>query len=279
MILSWLGRCRLVHKLGQEQLPLGSTDAYRVPDLLAVFENAGRVIPVLIEVKTTDVSDPNTLNLGALSINRKYLPYAELLNLPILVAWRHRGFWALFEMRHASLSQMNYSIDFSTAMQENLLGVLAGDFSYRLVPGTRLKMRIRKLTEPDPETGGFDGEIQDVHFVNSIGKSIPNIPHLSSLFMFWDNETELVEDGNDIVQSFVVSDTRVVEFASRTLRQIVRAFAAIHKSRVSWRSIAHDVKHLGHDSGRLRALVEEGSKHGVISNIWNFRPRTAPSFL
>ena|SRR5690349_5244466 len=37
LILSWLGQCRLVHKLGQEQLPLNSSKGYRVPDLLAVF--------------------------------------------------------------------------------------------------------------------------------------------------------------------------------------------------------------------------------------------------
>jgi len=38
VILSWLGKCSLVHRLHQEQLPLGSTDEYRVPDLVAVFE-------------------------------------------------------------------------------------------------------------------------------------------------------------------------------------------------------------------------------------------------
>src|SRR5687768_16699842 len=53
LILSWLGRCRLIHKLGQEQLPHSSTRTYRVPDLLVVFEYEGRAVPTLIEVKTT----------------------------------------------------------------------------------------------------------------------------------------------------------------------------------------------------------------------------------
>src|ERR1700720_3012437 len=53
LILSWLGNCRLIHKLGQEQLPLSSIDQYRVPDLLVVFDYDDRPLPVLIEVKTT----------------------------------------------------------------------------------------------------------------------------------------------------------------------------------------------------------------------------------
>ena len=38
-----------------------------------------------------------------------------------------------------------------------------------------IRMRIVKLSEPDAE-GGFDGEIQDVHFENAAGERIPNIP-------------------------------------------------------------------------------------------------------
>jgi hypothetical protein len=98
---------------------------------------------LLIEVKTTEPSDPTTLDLGTLSVNRKYLPYAELLGLPMLVAWTNRGLWTLFEMRHAQLAEVNYKIDFATAMKENLLSMLGGDFSYRLAPGTRIRMRIR----------------------------------------------------------------------------------------------------------------------------------------
>jgi hypothetical protein len=279
LILSWLGKCRLVHKLGQEQLPLNSSYAYRVPDLLAVFEHEGKLIPVLIEVKTTEPSDPTTLELGTLTLNWKYLAYAELLGLPMLVAWKHRGLWTLFEMRHAQLATVNYKIDFGSALKENLLGMLAGDFSYHLAPGTEIRMRIRKLTQPDPETDDFEGEVLDVHFANPAGEPIPSIRHLWSLFMFWDNEAEVVDEGDDVVQRFVVPDVRQAEFASRTLSQIVHAFAGLQGSQVSWRSIVHDTEHLAHDTGRMRALVEEGARYGVITDIWNLRPRSSPSFL
>jgi hypothetical protein len=279
LILSWLGRCRLVHKLGQEQLPLNSSDSYRVPDLLAVFEYNGNPIPVLIEVKTTEPSDPASLEFGTLRLNQKYLAYAALLGIPMLIAWRHRGFWTLFEMRHAQLAVVNYKIDFDDALKENLLGMLAGDFSYRLAPGTRFRMRIHKLTQPDPETGDFRGKVLDAQFANPSGEPIPNIRHLWSLFMFWENEVELVDEGSDVVQSFVVPDIKRAEFASRTLSQVVHAFAGLRGSQVSWRAIIHDSEHLAHDTGRMRALVEEGARHGIITDIWNLYPQSSPSFL
>ena len=141
-------------------------------------------------------------------------------------------------------------------------------------------MRIRKLTQTDPRTGGFDGEIIDPHIENAAGDRVPNIPHLSSLFMYWENDVELVDEGSDVVQSFVVSDTGRAEFASRTLSQLVHSFAGLGGSPVSWRAIVHDTTgHLAHDIGRLRALVDEGARYGVITDILNFHPRHVPSFV
>src|SRR5205085_9658489 len=91
LLVTWLGRCRLIHKLGQEQLPLSSTDTYRVPDFLAIFEQNDNLIPVLVEVKTTDRMDVEGLNATTLSLKPHYLRYAEALGLPMLIAWRIAG--------------------------------------------------------------------------------------------------------------------------------------------------------------------------------------------
>jgi hypothetical protein len=48
VICAWLGRCRLIHKLDQQEAPVSSRDIYQVADLLAAFDTAG---PFLIEVK------------------------------------------------------------------------------------------------------------------------------------------------------------------------------------------------------------------------------------
>ena len=52
LLLSWLGRCKLVHGLVQNQYPPASKQEYQVPDLYAVFDSPGGPIPVLIEVKS-----------------------------------------------------------------------------------------------------------------------------------------------------------------------------------------------------------------------------------
>ena len=178
LILNWLGRCTLVHRLGQEQLPLSSTDAYRVPDLLAVFDYEGRLVPTLIEVRTTGDAAGEPRLQGTLDIKPHAFRYADLVGLPLLVAWRNGALWTLFEAKRAQLAVSNYRIDFKKALIENLLGLLAGDFAYRLLPGSAIRMAITKTSEPDPETGGFNGVIRQVRFTNPAGEDVPNLPHL-----------------------------------------------------------------------------------------------------
>lgn len=270
LILSWLGKCRLVHKLGQEQLPLNSTDTYRIPDLLAAFDHDGKIIPVLIEVKST---------ASPVSLKPHYFRYAELLHLPMVIAWKHATFWTLFEMHHAGLATTNHKIDFSRAMEENLLGLLAGDISYSLAPGTEMQIRMEKLTSPDPQTGDFEVQIEDAYFVNPAGERVAEIPGLTSLFMFWENRAEAWDEGENLVQSFVVPEPRHAEFASRTLSQIVHAFAGLKASSVNWGAIIHDKEHQAHHSGRLQALVAEGARHGVITDVLHIKPHHSPLFL
>jgi Holliday junction resolvase len=55
-------KCKLVHKLEQEQYPLASSDKYQVPDLFAVFDYEGKEILVLIEVKSSSKNRCYTAN-------------------------------------------------------------------------------------------------------------------------------------------------------------------------------------------------------------------------
>ena len=89
VLLPWLGRCCLVHKLDQEENSDHSKRKYRVPDLLAIFDYGGRHIPVLIEVKSTDDS---TLSWQP-DYRDALCAYAAALRLPFLVAWRQKTFW------------------------------------------------------------------------------------------------------------------------------------------------------------------------------------------
>ncbi len=279
LILNWLGKCRLVHRLAQEQLPLSSTDTYRVPDLLAVFDFEGRMVPTLIEVKTTSDSGGGPRLQGTLQIKPHQFRYADLVGLPLLVAWRNGSLWTLFEAKRAKLAVKNYRIDFNTALKENLLGLLAGDFAYRLLPGTAIRMAITKTSEPDPKTGGFDGVIRRVWFTNPAGDEVPSLPHLSSLFLIWDDDVIIEDVGGEVIQSFVIQETQGMDFASLTFGKVVHALADLAGKQVDWQRIVHDAGHLAHDVDRVRQLVTEGAKHGILEALFKQRPLTIPKFL
>lgn len=142
-------------------------------------------------------------------------------------------------------------------------------------------MRIVKESEPDAD-GGFVGQIQDVHFENGSGKRIPNIPHLSSLFLFWDNDVEQFDEGDAIVQSFVVPEPEGasnIESGSTTFGSILRASAALRKRRPNLQAVIHNLSHWVHESEGFQLFLREAKKHGVVDSVIHQRPLTAPQFL
>lgn len=271
LLLSWLGKCELVHKLSQEQLPLGSTDEYRVPDLLAIFSHEGKSIPVLIEVKKTERPTLKNLKPG-------YLTYASALGLPMLIAWKHHTLWTLFEMRHASRAEVNYKIDISRAMTENMLMLLAGDFSYKVVPGTAIRMRLKKLSEPGTD-GSFTGEVTEAYFTNAAGTRIPDIPQLWHLLSLWQDEVEIVDEGSSVLQSFVIQETGSAEFASRTFTKMQQALTSLRGEEVDWRAVTHDLDHWAHKESQFRDLVARAATHGVLTDVHRCGPKHPPAFL
>jgi hypothetical protein len=90
MVLTWLGRCRLVHMLDQLQSPSTSRKTWRAPDLLAVFDYKGHNLHVLIEVKTTSYTN-NQLSWQP-AYRETLMRYAEMLKLPLLIARRFGTF-------------------------------------------------------------------------------------------------------------------------------------------------------------------------------------------
>jgi hypothetical protein len=100
------------------------------------------------------------------------------------------------------------------------------------------------------------------------------------MFNFWPNDVEISDDGDTVIQSFVISDTGpLAEFASRTLGRVVHAGGQLRQSKVNWGSIVHDMKHLAHDKGSFHAAVAEAAKYGVITDIMTLVPHTRPTFL
>ncbi|WP_223871785.1 hypothetical protein [Candidatus Dactylopiibacterium carminicum] len=144
VVCAWLGKCQLLHKLDQHQVPIASKQEFQVPDLLAKFSTQSSKFPVLIEVKSK--------NDKVLSFKPDYLKrlqnYADLVGMPLLVAWKFHSIWMLFEARHMKKADKNFNITLNTASQENLLGALAGDVAYKIGAGAGIHLRFRKDESP-----------------------------------------------------------------------------------------------------------------------------------
>jgi Holliday junction resolvase len=270
VVFHWLGQCRLVHKLDQFPYPPGVWEQYRVPDLLAVFDVRGQHYPVLIEVKT---SVDNTL-----SWKPDYLSslerYAGLLGLPLLVGWKHQTFWTLFETKHFRKATTNLKISFIDAMKQNLLGVLAGDFSFSFRPGTGMHMRMRKVKET---TDGLEGVIEEAYFSNADGRRHDGSGGVLQFFLCIDQEPSVVETDTEVLQSFIIPTDQQAEFAHRAMVTILSTFAEAHHG-FSWRQVLTQ-NQLPHLSGGPRQAAKNALDAGFLQFVIEQRPQTPPEFL
>lgn len=270
VIFHWLGRCKLVHKLDQFLYPPGSSANYRVPDLIAVFDVDGASVTVLIEVKKS--------LRPSLSWKPEYqaglLAYADLLGVPLLIAWKYRTFWTLFEARHLRKATKNLNISFSKAMSETLLGLLAGDFSFSFQAGVGMHLKMRKLKKTDD---GFDGVIEEAYFLNSRGERHTGAGGIMQLFACIDQEVVVKEDDMYVTQSFVVQEEGHAEFAHRALVTLLETFDEVSRP-VLWRQILYKDQ-LPLPPTSPQEVAKKALDAGFVRYILNIRPRTHPSFV
>lgn len=270
VILRWLGKCVLVHKLDQEEFPSESKPEFRVPDLLAVFLYGDKHVPAVIEVKTTDEDPLNWREdyLGALD------RYAAFLHVPLLVAWKHRTFWCLFESTHFKRAITNFKAQFEEVILENLMGVLAGDFSFSFRPGVALTMRIRKVQQTDT---GWETIIEETYFTNVDGEKVASAKGVLPLFLCIDQDVNLLDEGTHFIQNFIIKSEDQAEFASRALSKIFQVFTA-HDSEIDWRNLLQTAA-VPKMAKNFRVSAEAALKSRLVKMVVDQKPRTKPGFL
>ena len=288
MLLGWLGKCKLVHKLDQLQTPPESKSDYQVPDLLAIFEHNNKPIPVLIEVKSA--------KSNVLSWKPNYFEglkrYGQEIGLPVLVAWKGEtsvtefGFWSLFNLENIKLAQKNYNINRETAMKENLLGLLAGDFAVELKDGVGLYLIIRKVEKlnESKEDGQVNEtwriRIEDAYYTNGDGERVNNLdPGLWALFIsaFPQERQEEVDDTLHRLSFLVSSGVNTGVFAHRAL-PILLMFMSKEEDRLRWRDILQNYRS-PIDCQQLRTGAKNGITQKIVRYVFNFVPQTKPDFL
>lgn len=278
VICAWLGKCELIHKLDQHQMPLSSKGKYQVPDLLARFTTQSNERPVLIEVKSKARK--------TLSFKPDYLKrlqdYADLMGMPLLIAWKYHALWILFEPKHFRKSAKNFNISIGDAMCESLMGILVGDIAYKIGEGAGVHLQCDKeaLVAEETVEGGIQQTwhttITGVGFTDRNGELI-EAPSLETqtLFKIWDIE-EVREDHGDHIRISYIAPDDSMRFAHMSLVDLLRLWAP-DQEKMSWRRVARKDRFTSIDD--FRGAVQKAMDEKVVHLILNTLPRTIPNFV
>lgn len=279
VVCGWLGKCRLLHKLDQQQIPLRSRDTYQVPDLLGVFSTQNSERPVLIEVKS---SRKQTLSFTE-SYLRKLEAYANLLGAPLLIAWKFHSLWMLFEARHMTKAVTNFNIRYGKALAENLLGALAGDVAYKVGAGVGLHFSMRKRelikshTEGAVQTEEWLMEVEDVMFTDRDGARRTDLEgEVQALVATWDLEEKQEHSATHIKRSFV-AESESIQFAHVALVRLLH-WELPHDGKPNWRKLL-GAERVSRNIEDFSSALKTALKQKIVSHIFHVRPQTMPDFI
>jgi Holliday junction resolvase len=274
LLLSWLGKCRLVHRLGQEQTPPGSMKTYRVPDLLAVFDYKGKATVVLIEVKSSRKPTLSWREDYFLGLTR----YGEALRLPVLLAWKQWpvGIWTLVDLQCFRRATRNYHLDFSTAIKNSLMGVLAGDFAMDFAPGLAMHIKMKKLDRLSEERWHL--QVDEAYFENAQGRRFTKLKGgLWPFLLTLDSKEDQEETETHFHLSFVVRKESSMQFAHRAFPGLLRSPSTAGEPR-RWRQLLRE-HHFPITPTSLRTAAQEASSNEVVKRFIRVVPQTTPAFL
>ncbi|MFK2876396.1 hypothetical protein [Rhodanobacter hydrolyticus] len=279
VICSWLGKCQLLHKLDQQQVPATSRQIFQVPDLLARFTTQVNDRPVLIEVKSK--------NERVLSFRPDYLDrlsnYATLVGMPLLIAWKFQGVWTLFEAKHLKKARTNFNISLQEALRQNLLGALVGDVAYNIGKGAGVHFRIRKkkllsISEVDGEhVENWEMMMEEVKITDFNGNQRTDLTgEVKSLFFAWDLEARQEHVEPDIWVHFV-AENEGMQFAHMALVRLLQ-WESSNEARPDWRSLLVK-KQVTRSIADFSAVLEKAMEQHVVYYIFRVRPHEMPVFL
>lgn len=278
VICSWLGKCRLIHKLDQHQLPQSSKEDYQVPDLLAYFATQATSHPVLVEVKA---KKDRTISFKPDYLQR-LTNYSELISAPLLIAWKYHSVWVLFEAKHLRKAKTNWNISFDEALKENLLGVLVGDLAYKVGVGAGIHLRFDKEelldtgTEGQVTTESWKMRVGEVAFTDRDGNLVSDLsPEVQSLFATWELEVQEDHAKDHIWKRFVAPD-QGLQFAHIALVKLLD-WSRPSEEDLSWRREARKDKL--NTISDIKFAVEKALDEKVVQLVLHQHPTTMPDFL
>jgi len=274
--VNWLSNVVVIHRLDQTPMPhYCNTEEVQQPDLLAIVRYEGRLVPVLIEVKTKDDSKL----VWREDYLRGLLRYADIVQMPLLVAWKRWHVWALFEVSHFQKKVDAHHVDFNTAMRQTLMGTLFGDALVNV--HERFQMFIDAVTDealpPDDALipgARFRFTIQDAGFMID-KKKVKVSKELSWIFHLAAAKDEVLRTGEHSIRMEFTPDSNSVFSLSHLWFEV--ATSGLKEQEPDWEEILR--KPLPISIGDVRRELSEGMESGIVSHVAIIAPNTMPNFL
>lgn len=283
VLCGWLGQCKLIHKLDQQQYPVASKEEFQVPDLFATFKRNDQSIPVLIEVKS---SHKNVLSFTPQYIG-KLKAYSELFDLPILIAWKNKfGIWTLNSLDSFKQAKKNYNLSLTDAMRDSLMGYLVGDFGYSLGIGAGVHIQAKKKKLVDVEVveketkwnENWETVIDDVYFSSYDGGKFRDLsPLAQQVFFAWDLSEESTVTDSHLTIHNVCSESSML-FAQMALTRVLSFRTSFSDQQIRWRAVLGGNKILD-NLADFREGIKENMEKKIVHYVIDPIPKTIPAFL
>jgi hypothetical protein len=273
-IASWLGRCKLVAHPDE----VYSTDgSYRVPDFLIVSQLGDHQIPFLVEVKTTGDTELVWTEKYLTSVRR----FAGLMNLPLLVAWKHHGLWSLCDSELFEKAQTAFHLSFDTALKNNLMTALFGNVFVTVKEGLRFELRLKLLDEVDAATellpeGYYKAQITEAGLHTYKGR-VPDeqMADLFPIFLTKAAEPRTEREGAYLRHIFPTDPEGMFNLSDLLFTNLMWNRKAGEE--VDW--IAEIRKGLPTNTTDLHTVLRRGLDVGAIQYVLQQQPATVPTFL
>jgi len=267
-IINWHGKCKLIHKLDQLQLPNDSKSHYTIPDILVEVETSEGLKKFIIEIKT---SKKNKLSWTE-DYFQGLINYSNLVQIPILIAWKWSLFqlWSLFEIKHFEKPNLNYKIIFEKAYQENLMSKYFGEFI--IIPfeefGLNISMKkIKKISEKINDVGnleiGWETNIDEIYLSGKDNCKVKEIDKgILAILLSMSTEEKIIENETHIVKRYIPYPNKM-QFSQNIPIILTKAFSNeainwLHKSKDNIYPVVYD---------EFLLSLEKGVEDGLIQYV------------
>lgn len=269
-LMTWFGKCSLIHKLDQFKMPRASKSNFTIPDCLAVIKHKGIEKPFFIEIKTSK----NRMLSWTETYYQGLVNYSNTNGIPILVAWKWSGLdiWTLFELKHFEKNITNYKIGIEKAHQENLMGELLGD--YLVVPyediGLHFKLRKDSVISQQEDSTLWQTDCESIYVTGEERKELYHYQIDLWLYFFsMPMEQKKSETDSHIIVSFIPSPNRNV-FAQSIP---IRLMHSLVDMEINWLQKIKD-QDFKANYETLYSSWEVSIEDRVIRNIFHVKPTT-----